>query len=90
MTIRKRYRSRCGRQEFGFSFERSGGHVDIRCTLHPSLNGRDASVSRTHLYSSGLICFVGGKEPRTLSEAEQRAAEWAEYLLSYIRTGTAQ
>ena len=90
MNTSRMYRSRCGRHDFGFRFVPRDGHIEIVCTRHPPLGGRDDAVSRTHLYSSGEICFVAGKEPRTLAEAERRAAQWAEYLLSYIRTGVSQ
>ncbi len=87
----KTYCSKDGGAYFWFRFEPRDGHIDILCTRHPPLNGRDPSVSKTHLYrSSGLICFVAGREPRTQAEAEQRAAEWAEYFLEYRRTGSAQ
>jgi hypothetical protein len=86
----KTYRSQDGRAYFVFRFEPVAGHVDVVCTRHPPLGGRDPGVGRTHLYSSGQVCFVSGREPRSQLEAERRAAEWAEYLLSYIRTGVAR
>jgi hypothetical protein len=90
MTVTRYYRSKCGRHDFGFRFEHDNNRVRIVCTGHPPLSGRDDSVHKTHLYSSGAICFNAGKEPRSQREAERRAAEWAEYLLEYIRTGAAQ
>jgi len=84
------YRSKNGLYYFDFDFVDRGKYTDIYCTRHPSFNGQDSSVRKTHLYSSGKICFVGGKEPRSLWEARRRAKEWAEYILEYIRTGKAQ
>jgi hypothetical protein len=84
------YLSMNGFHYFVFDFVAQGDHIDIYCTKHPSLNGQNSSVSNTHLYSSGKICFVVGKEPRTRWEAQKRAKQWAEYFLEYRRTGKAQ
>lgn len=86
--VRKTYRSRSGRHYFKFDFLPAGTHIDIYCPVHPGLNGRDSSVTKTHLYDSGQICFVEGQEPRSQREAEHRAAQWAEYYLNYIATGS--
>ena len=84
------YRSKNGLYYFDFDFVDQGKYIDIYCTRHPSFKGQDSSVRKTHLYYSGKICFVDGKEPRSLWEARRRAKEWAEYVLEYIRTGKAQ
>jgi hypothetical protein len=84
------YRSKNGLHYFVFDFVEQGNHIDIYCTKHPSLDGQDSSVSKTHLYSSGKICFVEGKEPCGKWEAQSRAKQWAEYYLEYRRTGKAQ
>jgi hypothetical protein len=84
------YLSVNGFHYFVFDFVTQGDHIDIYCTKHPSLNGQDSSVSKTHLFSSGRICFVAGKEPRTRWEAQKRAKQWAEYFIEYRRTGKAQ
>lgn len=88
--IKKRYRSKCGRHYFGFEFVDRGGHVDVYCQDHPSLNGRDSDPRKTHLYRSGKVCFIAGHEPGSQRRAEQLAAQWAEYFLEYRRTGIAQ
>jgi hypothetical protein len=44
----------------------------------------------THLFDSGKICFVEGRQPRDMSRAKQLAAQWAECFLEYRRTGVAQ
>ena len=75
------------RYTFWFNFVDRGKFFDIYCTKRPSFNGKSKSVSKTHLYSSGKICFVAGKSPRTYWEAESRAKEWAEYFVEYRKTG---
>ena len=75
---------------FSFRFAPDGSHVAICCSRYPPLNGRDASVSKTHIFDSGELCFVSGKEPRTQARAEELAAMWAEYYLQYRITGIAQ
>ena len=87
MGIKKHYRSQSGQHIFNFEFVNNGSHVGIFCNNHPSLNGRDSNPVKTHLYHSGKVCFVAGKEPKTQSRAENLAAQWAEYFLNYIRTG---
>ena len=86
----KTYRSKNGLYYFVFDFIVQGDHININCTEHPSFNGQDSSVSKTHIYSSGDICFVRGKEPRSQWEAEMRAKQWAEYFSEYRKTGKAQ
>ncbi len=86
----KYYRSKDGRSLFNFRFVDRGGHIDIICTMHPPLKGRDPDVNRTHIFSSGKLCFVAGREPRTERRAEELARQWAEYYLEYRRTGIAQ
>lgn len=86
----KTYRSENGQHYFIFEFSYNGNYFVINCQKRPSLNGRDPSVENTHLYKSNNICFIEGKEPRTLSEAQSRAKEWAEYFLEYRRTGKTQ
>ena len=90
MSTIKRYRSEDGRHLFTFNFDVQDDHVDIYCLMHPPLGDRDADVHKTHLYSSGKICFVAGKEPRNQRRAEELAKQWAEYFLEYRRTGIAQ
>lgn len=87
---KKYYRSKDGRSYFNFSFIARGSHIDVLCTAHPSLNGRDPDVNKTHIFSSGRLCFVAGREPRTQRRAEELARQWAEYFLEYRRTGEAQ
>jgi hypothetical protein len=90
MSSTQTYRSECGRFYFRFQFVNQGSYYDIYCTGKPSLSGRDSDPHKTHIYGSGKICFVSGREPRTMSSAQGRAKEWAEYFLEYIRTGIPQ
>lgn len=84
------YRSRDGRSIFKFSFAPEGDHIAVSCLAHPPLNGRDPSPHKLHLFSSGRLCFVQGREPEDQDRAEELAAQWAEYFLEYRRTGIAQ
>jgi hypothetical protein len=86
----KHYRSRDGGSIFKFAFAPEENHIAIYCLAHPPLNGRDTDVNKTHLFSSGRLCFVTGREPRDQARAEQLAQQWAEYFLEYRRTGIAQ
>ena len=86
----KYYRSKDGGSIFKFAFAPEGNHIGVYCLAHPSLGGRDPSPSKTHLFSSGQLCFVEGREPRDMDRAEQLAGVWAEYFLEYRRTGIAQ
>ena len=85
--LKKTYRSKDGLHYFWFNFVKKGNRIDIYCTRHPPLNGQDSSASKTHLFSSGKICFVGGREPLSQWEAERRAKQWAEFYLSYRKKG---
>jgi hypothetical protein len=88
--VTRTYRSKNGKYYFKFEFVDRGHHIDIYCTSHPSLMGRDSNPRETHLYDSGRLCFVVGKEPRTQQRAEDLASNWAEYFVEYIRTGIPQ
>lgn len=90
MTTDKHYRSKNGEHLFTFRFVVADGHLDIYCLAHPTLDGRDPDPHKTHLFSSGKVCFVAGKEPRDTRRAEQLASQWAEYFLEYRRTGNVQ
>ena len=84
------YRTKNGRHDFTFQFLQRSSCIDVYCLQHPSLLGRDTDVHKTHKFSDGRICFVGGREPRTLGRAKELAAQWAEYLIEYRRTGIPQ
>lgn len=88
--VKKTYLSKDGLHLFWFDFVKKNNHIGIYCTRHPSLNGQDSSATKTHLFSSGRICFVEGREPRNQWRAERLAKQWAEYFLEYRRTGQVQ
>jgi len=87
---KKRYRSKCGRYYFNLKFVDRGSHIDIYCMDHPSLNGRDSDPKKTHLFRSGRVCLIEGREPHSQARAEALAAQWAEYFLEYRKTGKTQ
>lgn len=87
---KRHYLSRDGRHMFAFEFVSRGGAIDVYCRSKPPLGGRDPDPHKTHLFSSGKVCFVSGREPTSRSRAEQLAAQWAEYFLEYRRTGVPQ
>jgi hypothetical protein len=88
-AVAKFYRSRDGQYFFKFRFVQ-GDFISIYCLAYPSLNGRDPDVHKTHMFSSGQICLVAGREPLDQERAEELARQWAEYFLEYRRTGIAQ
>lgn len=88
--LKKTYISKNGFHYFWFDFIKKNNHINIICNKHPSFNGQSSSVSKTHIWPSGKICFLKGKEPRSKWEAKKRAKQWAEYILEYRRTGKAQ
>ena len=86
----KIYRSEDGGSYFKFAFAPEGDHIAIHCLAHPQLDGRDPDPNKTHLFGSGKLCFVAGREPQDQPRAEELARQWAEYFLEYRRTGIAQ
>jgi hypothetical protein len=90
MSTIKKYRSEDGNHVFAFRFVEECDRLDIYCLSHPSLHGRDPHPLKTHLYRSGRLCFVEGREPDSMERAEELAKQWAEYFLEYARTGVTQ
>ena len=86
----KIYRSKKGSHYFTFKFIDRGNLVDVFCVKHPSFNGKSSSPHKTHLFHSGKVCFVKGREPKKQSRAEKLAGQWAEYFLDYRKTGKVQ
>jgi hypothetical protein len=86
----KYYRSADGRWMFQFAFAPESDEIAVYCLAHPPLGDRDPDPHKTHLFSSGKLCFVEGRGPRDQDRAEELARQWAEYFLEYRRTGVAQ
>ena len=86
----KDYRSKDGSAIFRFHFTQEGSQIAVWCLSHPSLQGRDPSPQKTHLFPSGRLCFAIGHEPENQRRAEELARQWAEYFLEYRKTGEAQ
>lgn len=86
----KIYRSKNGSHYFTFKFVGRISHIVVFCTKHPSFNGQSSNPHKTHLFHSGKVCFIAGREPKTQSRAEELAAQWAEYFLDYRQTGKVQ
>ena len=89
-STKKVYRSKNGSYYFAFKFVDKGSRLDVFCTKHPSFNGKSSNPHKTHLFHSGKVCFVEGREPKTQRRAEDLAAQWAEYFLDYRQTGKVQ
>ena len=86
----KIYRSKNGSHYFTFNFVGRVSHIDVFCKKHPSFNGQSSNPRKTHLFHSGKVCFIAGREPKTQTRAEELAAQWAEYFLNYRQTGKVQ
>lgn len=86
----KHYRSADGRWMFQFAFVPLDDEIAIYCLAHPPLDGRDSNPHKTHLFTSGKVCFSEGHAPQNQDRAEELARQWAEYFLEYRRTGIAQ
>lgn len=84
------YRTRLGRVDYRFSFElESAGSWRVYIMDQPSYGQRASDAHTTHRLSSGgrqYVCWT--TRLRTLEEAKQVAALWAEATQNYIRTGT--
>lgn len=64
--------------------------MQVFCSKYPIPRGRSLSAHKTHIFDSGKLCFVQGRAPRTVDRAKELAAQWAEYILEYAKTGEAQ
>ena len=84
------YRTRDGRADYAFSFERQGnGTYRIYIEDQPSYGSRVSSLHATHrLFDRGryYVCWAGVL--RTEAQARQVAALWADSTQRYIRFGT--
>lgn len=83
------YRTRDGRNDYRFEFvEQSNGTWRAYILEHPGYGGRSASSHATHRLSDSrgyYICW--NRSLRSLEEAKQVAALWAECTQLYISGG---
>lgn len=83
------YRTRDGRADYQFSFEQQrDGTWKAFIISQPSYQGRDDDAHSTHRLSDGQRKYVCWTDPlRTLAQAKEVAAMWADATQEYIRTG---
>jgi hypothetical protein len=83
------YRTKDGQADYGFSFEeQSDGTWRSYVVRQPSYQGRDESAHSTHRMSDrGRQYLDWGSPLRSLDQAKQVAALWADFTQNYIRTG---
>ena len=83
------YRSNDGGADYEFSFEeQSNGSWRAYIVSQPPYEGRSTDAHSTHRLSAGGRQYVCWTQPlRTLAEAKQVAAAWADNTQKYIRTG---
>lgn len=83
------YRTKDGRADYCFSFERQSDGTWHAYILHqPSYQGRDTSSEATHrldIYGRPRVCWT--KSLHSEQEARQVAALWADKTQDYIKTG---
>ncbi len=82
------YRTKDGRADYQFSFEQSGGDWKAFIVSQPSYRGRPTGCHPTHRLTQNGRHYVCWTNPlRSLEEAKQVAALWADETQKYIRTG---
>lgn len=83
------YRTRDGRADYGFSFQRQDdGSYRAYIRSQPDYGARDTSLHATHRLRDDrgyYVCWSGTL--RTEAEARRVAALWADKTQEYIRTG---
>ncbi len=84
------YRTKDGRADYGFSFERQwDGSWRAYVVSQPSYGSRDTSASATHRLSDGGRHYICWTQPlRSETDARQVAALWADRTQRYIWYGT--
>ncbi|NTW99429.1 MAG: hypothetical protein HGB35_05790 [Geobacteraceae bacterium] len=83
------YRTSDGLADYGFSFEKQADGIwRAYIDNQPSYQGRNTDAHSTHRLSDGARKYVCWTSPlRSLEEARQVAALWADKTQQYIRTG---
>jgi hypothetical protein len=83
------YRTKDGRADFGFSFERlSDGSIRPYIDSMPSYGSRDTGLHTTHRLTEGGRYYVCWDRPlRSVEEAKQVVALWSDLTQEYIKSG---
>jgi proteasome lid subunit RPN8/RPN11 len=85
-----KYRTKDGRADYEFSFERRwNGEWRAYIVSQPSYGGRDTSLEKTHRYSNGrrkYVCWTTALY--TQDDIRKVAALWADKTQDYIKYGT--
>lgn len=84
-----KYRTRDGRTDYGFLFERQGdGSYRIYILSQPGYGSRASDNHSTHRLRDGNRYYVCWNAPiQTLDDAKTVAALWADKTQEYIRAG---
>jgi hypothetical protein len=83
------YRTKDGREDYGFSFERQAdGSVRPFIASMPSYGSRGTGLHTTHRLTSSGRYYVCWDQPlRTEGDAKQVVARWSDLTQEYIRSG---
>jgi len=87
--VRATYRTKDGRADYSFSYERqSDGTWRAYIVSQPGYGGRDEGAHPTHRLSSGSRKYVCWSAPiPSLEQAKRVSALWADATQEYIRSG---
>lgn len=83
------YRTKDGRADYGFDFERQGdGSWRVYIQSQPPYMGRDTDAHSTHRYDDNGRKYICWDRPiRSFEDAKRIAATWADRTQKYIRYG---
>jgi hypothetical protein len=89
-AVKSKYRTRDGQDDYHLSFEQQrDGSWRVYIEEQPGYRGRADDAHTTHRLSDGGRKYICWTNPlRTLPEAKQVAAMWADATQQYIRSGT--
>lgn len=85
------YRTKCGKRQFSCEIHQTSRGYEVDILKNPSFEGRSENASTIHQITSPrggrMICFSGGKNPKTLQKAKDTACAFFELTSDYIETG---
>ncbi len=85
------YRTDNGDDYYEFDFHEVDDHYEVDIVRTPGYGGRDTDGHSRHVLPSDRggerICFADDSDVRSLSDAKDYAAAWAESTSEYIKTG---